>query len=104
MTVDTKNNFTCIAPSDGAFLQSGNPQLQANIHNLSQMVSYHTINQPVYGDFLQNGQVYNSIGNDQIVVTVNVSGTYFNGAKIITRDIMWVFTSQRAGYIGMERG
>ncbi|KAN0069228.1 hypothetical protein V8E54_012857 [Elaphomyces granulatus] len=88
MTVDTKNNFTCIAPSDAAFLQSGNPQLQANIHNLSQMVTYHTINQPVYGDFLQNGQVYSSIGNDQIVVTVNISGTYFNGAKIITRDVM----------------
>ena len=67
---------------------SGNPQLHANIYNLSQMVSYHTIDQPVYGDFLQNGQIYTSINNDQIVVTVNDSGTYFNGAKIIERDIM----------------
>jgi uncharacterized surface protein with fasciclin (FAS1) repeats len=87
-TVDTANNFTCIAPSNQAFLMSGSPQLHANIYNLSQMVTYHTIDQPVYGDFLQNGQVYTSIGNDQIVVTVNDSGTYFNGAKIIERDII----------------
>ena len=93
-TVDTTNNFTCIAPSNQAFLMSGNPQLHANIYNLSQMVSYHTIDQPVYGDFLQNGQIYTSINNDQIVVTVNDSGTYFNGAKIIERDIMWVSTSR----------
>jgi len=87
-TVDTANNFTCIAPSNDAFLMSGSPQLHANIYNLSQMVTYHTINQPVYGDFLMDGQVYTSIGNDQIVVTVNASGSYFNGAKIIERDII----------------
>jgi uncharacterized surface protein with fasciclin (FAS1) repeats len=86
--VDQRLNLTCIAPSNEAFLQSGNPQLHADIHNLTQTVTYHTIDQPIYSIFFEDGQVFTSITNDVIVVTVNSSGTFLNGAKIIQPDVL----------------
>jgi uncharacterized surface protein with fasciclin (FAS1) repeats len=88
--IDQMANITCIGPSDQAFLTVGNPQLTASITDLSSAVEYHNVPQVLYTNFLQDGQEYMSLNNDTIKITKNSTGTYFNDARVIKEDVLYV--------------
>src|SRR6266480_2861315 len=80
--LDHLRNVTCISPSDEAFRNAGNPDVNDNPDELaSGYVSYHTLTEPIYTNFLKDGQEFTSISNSTIRVTVNDTGTWFNEAK-----------------------
>lgn len=86
--LDHVNNVTCLGPSDQAFLQAGNPDSKANDTTLSNALLFHTIPQPLYSNFLQDGQTFTSVSNDTIRVTIRDGAYYFNDAKAIQLNVL----------------
>jgi hypothetical protein len=83
------NNVTCLGPNDQAFLQAGSPDIKDNVTELaSEYLALHTIPQPLYSNFLQDGQTFMSLSNDTIRVTIQDGAIYFNDAKAIQLNVL----------------
>lgn len=88
--LDVEQNVTCLTPNDAAFLAAGSPNATASIFDLTSLVQFHVINEPLYSNFLQDGQEYRSINNQTIRVTERDGEIFVNDAKIINSNVMYV--------------
>ncbi|EEH17641.1 hypothetical protein PABG_00204 [Paracoccidioides brasiliensis Pb03] len=86
--LDTLRNVTCIGPTDTAFEQADSPDKVAEPGDLAKALTFHTLTEPVYTNFLSDGQMFTTVSNDTIRVTVNDTGIYFNDAKLIRRNVI----------------
>jgi uncharacterized surface protein with fasciclin (FAS1) repeats len=86
--LDHVNNVTCLGPNDQAFLQAGSPDIKANVSDLASALAFHTIPQPLYSNFLQDGQTFTSLTNDTIRVTIRDGAYFFNDAKAIQLNVL----------------
>ncbi|EGC44760.1 conserved hypothetical protein [Histoplasma capsulatum var. duboisii H88] len=86
--LDTLRNVTCIGPTDDAFEQAGNPDENAESGDLTKALTFHTLTEPVYTNFLTDGQIFTTVSNDTILVTVNATGIFFNDAKLVKKNVL----------------
>ncbi|OCL12597.1 FAS1 domain-containing protein [Glonium stellatum] len=86
--LDRSSNYTCLAPSDQAFADAGNPQTTLNESALGTSMRMHTIPQSLYTNFLVDGQIISS--DDNLPIRVSIKGTdiYFNDAKVTNSNII----------------
>lgn len=84
-------NYTCLSPNNLAFTLLGNPEVTLNESSLDDIIELLTIPQPLYTNFLENGQEYLSDDNDTVRVTIENGDIYFNDAKVIQPNIMYAF-------------
>lgn len=89
--LDVTQNVTCFTPNDQAFLQAGSPQVTGNITNLDRLVKFHIATQPLYSNFLQDGQEFTTFSNETIRISIRGSDIYVNDARIINKNVMYVF-------------
>lgn len=82
------SNFTCLGPSNQAFLDAGNPETTLNESALATAMRMHTIHQSVYTNFLVEGQEYPSDNNLIIRVSIKGNDIYFNDAKVTNSNII----------------
>ncbi|RDW57500.1 hypothetical protein BP6252_13760 [Coleophoma cylindrospora] len=87
-TLDHLNNVTCLGPSDQAFLQAGSPDIKANVSTLTNALMFHTIPEPLYSNFLQDGQTFTSLSNGTIRVTLKDGDIFFNDAKVTQANVI----------------
>jgi uncharacterized surface protein with fasciclin (FAS1) repeats len=86
--LDQVNNVTCLGPNDQAFQAAGSPDSKANVSALSTALAFHTIPQPLYSNFLQDGQTFTSLSNDTVRITIRDGAYYFNDAKAIQLNVL----------------
>lgn len=83
-------NYTCLGPNDQAFTLADNPQVTLNKSSLHDTMELHTIQQPLYTNYLQDGQEYQTEENQTVRIRI-VNGTiFFNNARVIQPNIMYV--------------
>lgn len=86
--LDGSSNYTCLGPSNQAFLDAGNPETTLNESALATAMRMHTIPQPLYTSFLVDGQEYPSDNNLTIRVSLKGNDIYFNDAKVTNSNII----------------
>lgn len=86
--LDQTQNVTCFTPNDQAFLQAGSPNVTANITYLQSLVKFHIITQPLYSNFLEDGQMFETFSNELVRVSLRDGDIYVNDAKIINKNVM----------------
>ncbi|KLJ05622.1 hypothetical protein EMPG_09331 [Blastomyces silverae] len=86
--LDTLRNVTCIGPTDDAFEQAGSPDEKADPRDLTKALTFHTLTEPVYTNFLADGQTFTTVSNETIQVTINATGIFFNDAKLIKQNVL----------------
>ncbi|PGH26771.1 hypothetical protein AJ80_01535 [Polytolypa hystricis UAMH7299] len=87
-TLDHLPNVTCIGPTNEAFEEAGGPDETASAEELTDALTFHTLTEPVYTNFLRDGQIFTTVSNDTVRVTVNDTGIYFNDAKLVKRNVI----------------
>jgi hypothetical protein len=92
--VNFSPNFTCLGPSDRAFTVAGNPQITANKSSLRDTMELHTIKQPLYTNYLEDGQEYQTDSNLTIRIRIENGTLFFNDAMVLQSNIMYVLTTQ----------
>ncbi|OJD20096.1 hypothetical protein ACJ73_08572 [Blastomyces percursus] len=83
--LDTLRNVTCIGPT---FEQAGGPDEKADLRDLTKALTFHILTEPVYTNFLADGQTFTTVSNETIQVTINTTGIFCNDAKLIKRNVM----------------
>lgn len=86
--LDTTRNVTCFTPNDQAFSQAGNPNVTANITALEHLIKFHTVTEPLYSNFLRDGQTFTTFSNEVIRISVRDGEMFVNDAKIINKNII----------------
>ena len=86
--LDVTRNVTCLTPNDDAFLQAGSPNVTASIFDLQQTMLFHIIDQPLYTNFLEDGQEYKTFSNQTVRITVRNGSLFANDAKLIHTNVM----------------
>ncbi|RVX75179.1 hypothetical protein B0A52_00531 [Exophiala mesophila] len=86
--LDVEQNVTCLTPNDAAFLAAGSPNSTASIFDLTSLLQFHIINEPLYSNFLQDGQRYRSVNNQTIQITERNGEIFVNDARIISSNVM----------------
>lgn len=84
-------NYTCLSPNNQAFALSGDPQVTLNESSLQDVTELLTIPQPLYTNFLEDGQEYLTDDNETLRVTIESGEIFFNDAKVIQANIVYVF-------------
>ncbi|KAF2663352.1 FAS1 domain-containing protein [Microthyrium microscopicum] len=91
--LDTSRNVTCLAPDKQAFAAAGDADANLNKANLVNALLFHTLPLPVYSSFASDGMEFKSLGNLTVRVTVNLTGMWFNDAKVKEMNVLtnnWV--------------
>jgi uncharacterized surface protein with fasciclin (FAS1) repeats len=86
--LDNSSNYTCLGPNDAAFTAAGNPEEHLNQSALQDTMQLHVIPQPLYTNFLQDGQEYLADNNKTIRISIRGQDLYFNDAKVLQSNIM----------------
>lgn len=86
--LDITQNVTCFTPNDQAFLQAGSPQTTDNITDLNHLMKFHIATEPLYTNFLRDGQTFTTFSNQTIRISIRGPDIYVNDAKIITKNVM----------------
>lgn len=86
--LDITQNVTCLTPNDNAFLNAGSPNVTANITNLQELIKFHTIVEPVYSNFLFDGQTFTTFSNQTVRVSLRDGGIFFNDAKVLNKNVL----------------
>lgn len=86
--LDITQNVTCFTPNDQAFLNAGSPNVTANITELENLIKFHTIVEPLYSNFLQDGQTFTTFSNQTIRISIRDGEIFVNDAKIINKNVM----------------
>lgn len=86
--LDVDRNVTCLTPNDAAFAAAGSPDVTASIFDLTSLLRSHVIHQPLYSNFLADGQEYLSGSNQTIRISVRNGEIFANDAKIISTNVM----------------
>ena len=68
--LDITQNVTCFTPNDQAFLSAGSPEISGNITNLEKLVKFHTLIEPVYTNFMEDGATYTTFSNETIRIRI----------------------------------
>jgi uncharacterized surface protein with fasciclin (FAS1) repeats len=87
-------NYTCLGPTNQAFTLAGNPQVTLNQSTLQDTIELYTIPQPLYTNYLQDGQVYLTDNNQTVRVRIENGDVFFNDAMVLQPNIMYVLTMQ----------
>ena len=86
--LDTTKNVTCLGPSDQAFLQAGSPNITDNITALAQLMAFHIVDQPLYTNFLADGQEYTTFSNQTVRISIIDGAIFVNDAKLTHTNVM----------------
>lgn len=86
--LDITQNVTCFTPNDDAFLSADSPEVKLNITDLERLIKFHTIVEPLYSNFLEDGQTYTTFSNETIRITIRDGDIFVNDAKIINKNVM----------------
>lgn len=86
--LDVTQNVTCFTPNDQAFLQAGSPNVTANITELQRLIKFHIITEPLYSNFLEDGQTFTTFSNETVRITLRDGDIFVNDAKIINKNVM----------------
>lgn len=86
--LDITQNVTCFTPNDDAFLAAGSPEVRGNITALERLIKFHTVVEPLYSNFLADGQTYTTFSNETIRITIRGNDIFVNDAKIINKNVM----------------
>ncbi|KAK2044950.1 fasciclin domain-containing protein [Colletotrichum somersetense] len=87
-TLDAKPNITCLGPNTNAFDQAGNPEKSLGQQELKDALLLHTLPEVAYSNFLQDGQVFTSLANLTVRVTVKENEIWFNDAKVVSPNVL----------------
>lgn len=85
--LDITQNVTCFTPNDAAFLQAGSPNATANITDLQNLVKFHTVVEPLYSNFLTDGQTFTTFSNETIRISIRGQDIFVNDAKVCSLDL-----------------
>jgi len=88
--LDLSPNYTCLGPNNHAFTLADNPQTTLNQSSLHDTMELHTIPQPLYTNYLQDGQEYQTDDNQTVRVRIVNGEIFFNDAMVIQPNIMYV--------------
>lgn len=86
--LDVTQNVTCLGPSDQAFLQAGSPNVTANITDLAKLMLFHVIDQPLYTNFLADGQEYMTFSNQTVRISIRDGAIFVNDAELTHTNVM----------------
>lgn len=86
--LDLTPNVTCFTPNDQAFLEAGSPNESANLTVIQDLVKFHIVTEPLYSNFLEDGQVFTTFSNQLVRITLQDGDIFVNDAKIITKNVM----------------
>ena len=86
--LDHANNVTCLGPTDQAFLQAGSPDENAAVSDLSKALLVHTLTEPAYIPFLTDGQAFQTVSNDTVIVSIRNGSIYFNDALLTQGNVL----------------
>lgn len=86
--LDITQNVTCFTPNDAAFLSVDSPEVKANITELERLVKFHVVVEPLYSNFLEDGQTFTTFSNETIRITIRGDDIFVNDAKIINKNVM----------------
>lgn len=86
--LDVTPNVTCLTPNDEAFQAAGSPNVTASIFDLTELTQFHVINEPLYTNFMEDGQEYTSVNNKTIRITIRDGDIFVNDAKLIHTNVM----------------
>lgn len=86
--LDITKNVTCLTPNDDAFKAAGSPNVTASIFDLQQLTLFHIIDQPLYTNFMEDGQEYTTFSNQTVRITIRGGEIYVNDARIMHRNVM----------------
>lgn len=86
--LDVTRNVTCLGPSDQAFLQAGSPNITANITDLANLMLFHVVNEPLYTNFLADGQEYKTFSNQTVRISIRDGAIFVNDAKLTHTNVM----------------
>ena len=86
--LDVTQNVTCLGPSDQAFLQAGSPNITDNITDLANLVLFHVIDEPLYTNFLADGQEYKTFSNQTVRISLRDGAIFANDAQLTHTNVM----------------
>ncbi|KIW90082.1 uncharacterized protein Z519_09513 [Cladophialophora bantiana CBS 173.52] len=86
--VDITQNVTCLVPTNEAFVQASPGEFGYNITDLAELILFHTIDEPLYTNFLADGQEYTSFSNQTVRISIIDGSIFVNDAKLIVTNIM----------------
>lgn len=86
--LDVTRNVTCFTPNDEAFLAAGSPNINANAANLQAVIKQHTAQEPLYSNFLYDGQIIRTFDNTFIRVRLDGDQIFFNDAQVLNKNVM----------------
>lgn len=81
-------NVSCLAPSDQAFSDAGNPEENLDEEDLRQALLDHTLEGPAYSNYLEDGMVMQTLSNKTVTVSVNDTGVFFNDARVVQSNVL----------------
>ncbi|GKT60441.1 fasciclin domain-containing protein [Colletotrichum tofieldiae] len=77
-TLDAKANVTCLGPNTEAFNEAGSPEKALGNEDLTNALL----------NFLEDGQVFTSLANVTVRVTVKDDEIWFNDAKVVSPNVL----------------
>ena len=83
--------FTLFAPTDAAFNALGPAtllSLLADLPQLTNILKHHVVGDSVMSGMLSNGQVVTTLLGTDVVVTIDPTGVYIDGAMVTVADIV----------------
>ncbi|WQF88718.1 Putative FAS1 domain-containing protein [Colletotrichum destructivum] len=86
--LDTTGNVTCLGPNTAAFNEAGSPEKSLGNQDLTNALLFHTLPQVAYSNFLEDGQVFTSLANLTVRVTVRDDEIWFNDAKVVSPNVL----------------
>ena len=90
-TLSGAGPFTLFAPTDAAFnaLPSGTvPALLNDIPTLTNILLHHAVGDSVMSGMLSNGQIVTTLAGTDLIVTIDTSGVYIDGAQVTVADVV----------------
>jgi uncharacterized surface protein with fasciclin (FAS1) repeats len=86
--LDHAKNVTCLAPNTDAFKAAGNVDQTLDQNQLIDALSFHTLQQPLYTNYLKDGDTILSVNNLTVTIYIRGSDIYFNDAKVISPNVL----------------
>jgi uncharacterized surface protein with fasciclin (FAS1) repeats len=86
--LDHSNNVTCLGPNTDAFKKAGDPDQTLDQNDLINALELHTLQQPLYTNYLTDGQTVTSVNNVTVTIYIRGDDMYFNDAKIVLANVL----------------
>jgi uncharacterized surface protein with fasciclin (FAS1) repeats len=86
--LDHAKNVTCLGPNTDAFKAAGNADQNLDQNELINALQLHTLEQPLYTNYLTDGQTVSSANNVTVTIYIRGADMYFNDAKIVLANVL----------------